>query len=90
MSGPDYSAPTEVYATPGRGARRSMFYRKFPSLAEAVQFVVEELPKGMLHALAETESERFEGASLRALYDAEEYPLPRATPGRQSPLVTSS
>ena len=80
MSAPDYSAPTEVYATPGRGAKRTMFYRKFSSLAETVQFVVEELPKGMMHALAETEDERFEGARLRALYDADDYPLPRALP----------
>ena len=43
MSAPDYSVPTEVYATPGRGAKRTMFYRKFSSLAEAVQFIVDGL-----------------------------------------------
>lgn len=73
----DYSAPAEVYATPGRGARR-MFYRKFPSLAEAVRFAIEDLPRSMKHPLAETDTARFEGAELRALYDAEDFPLPRA------------
>jgi hypothetical protein len=73
----DYSVPAEVYATPGRGAKRAMLYRKFASLAEAIQFIVEDLPEGMTHALAETDEERFEGASLKALYDAEDYPLPR-------------
>jgi len=56
-----------------------MLYRKFPSLAEAVRFVIEDLPEGMMHALAETDDDRFEGTSLRALYDAEQYPLPRAS-----------
>ena len=82
MPVPDYSAPAEVYATPTRGAKRSMLYRKFTSLAEAVQFVVEDLPSGMMHALAETDDERFEGESLRALYDADSYPLPRAPGSR--------
>jgi hypothetical protein len=73
----DYLVPAEVYATPGRGVRRAMFYRKFPSLAAAVQFVAEDLPPGMVHAAVETEDERFEGADLKALYEAEDYPLPR-------------
>ena len=79
---PDYSAPAELYATPGRGARRAMFYRKFPTLAEAVRFAVEDLPSGMMHAIAETEHDRFEDVSLRALYDAEQYPLPRVAARR--------
>jgi hypothetical protein len=82
----DYSTPAEVYTIPGRG--RAMFYRKFPSLAEAVQFVVEGLPKEMRHGLVETESERFEGLSLRALYDAEEYPLPRPASAGLSPATS--
>jgi hypothetical protein len=57
-------------------------------LAEAVQFVVEDLPKGMRHGLVETEAERFEGPGLRALYDAEEYPLPRAKSPRLSPTTS--
>jgi hypothetical protein len=82
----DYSAPAEVYATPARGGKRTMFYRKFTSLAEAVRFIVEDLPKGMLHPLAETDRARFEGGALRALYDADDFPLPRAA--RPQPRAT--
>ncbi len=88
MSTRDYSVPAEVYATPTRGAKRTMFYRKFPSLAAAVQFIVEDLPTGMAHALAETDDERFEGKSLRALYDAEDYPLQRASKPHLQPAAT--
>jgi hypothetical protein len=59
-----------------------MFYRKFPSLAEAVRFVIEDLPAGMMHPIAETDQDRFEDAGLRALYEAAQYPLPRVTERR--------
>jgi hypothetical protein len=59
-----------------------MFYRKFPTLAEAVRFAIEDLPSGMMHAIAETEYDRFEDVSLRALYDADQYPLPRVAERR--------
>jgi len=89
MAASDYSVPAEVYATPGRGSKRTMLYRKFTSLAEAVQFIVEDLPPGMMHALAETDDGRFEGDDIRALYDAEEYPLPRSQKPRPHLVVVS-
>ena len=46
MSPIDYSASAEVYANSRGGPKKSLFYRKFPSVAEALQFVVEGLPPG--------------------------------------------
>jgi hypothetical protein len=73
----DYAAPAEVYANRQRGARKPLFYRKFASLAEALQFIVEGLPAGMINVLLETEEERFDAAMIQTLYEAAEYPLPR-------------
>ena len=80
MTSIDYSASAEVYANSRGGPKRSLFYRKFPSVAEAVQFVVEGLPAGMINVLVETEDDRLEARTIRELYDADDYPLPRSDP----------
>lgn len=77
MSPIDYSATAEVYANSRGGPKKSLFYRKFPSVAEALQFVVEGLPPGMINVLVETEDDRLEAQTIRQLYDADDYPLPR-------------
>jgi hypothetical protein len=76
----DYAAPAEVYASRHRGAKKNLFYRRFASVAEALQFAVESLPPEMTNVLLETDEERYEGATVRALYDAAEYPLARLAP----------
>lgn len=78
MPVPSYDAPAEVYANRLRAAKRPLFFRRFGSVAEALQFVVERLPPGMVNVVVEADEERLEGAAIRALYDAGGYPLPRA------------
>ena len=78
MSPIDYSATAEVYANSRGGPKKSLFYRKFPSVAEALQFVVEGLPPGMINVLVETQDDRLEARTIQQLYDADDYPLPRS------------
>ena len=87
MTSIDYSATAEVYANSRGGPKRSLFYRKFPSVAEALQFVVEGLPPGMINVLVETEDDRLEAQTIRELYEADDYPLPRS--GRPSTAATA-
>ena len=43
----NYSAPAELFGSPGR-QRRSVTYRQFASGAEAVRFAVEGIPNTLL------------------------------------------
>lgn len=73
----DYDAPAEVFAN-RRGARMPLFFKRFDSVAEALQFAVETLPTGLINVVIETEEERFDTVSIRTSYDAPDYPLPRS------------
>ena len=75
----DYCRPAELFSHAGHGKRRHFLgYRRFTSGAEALRFVVEEVP-GILIAgvILESEEERFDHIAIRALYDSPEYPLVR-------------
>lgn len=75
----NYNSPAELY--PGRQHRsaRASRYQRFPSLAEAVQYTVEELPVGLqASSLIEVDEVRYGGDQIRRLYFSEDYPLRRA------------
>lgn len=75
----DYNAPAELY--PGRNHKsgRVARYQRFPSLAEAVQYTMEELPASLQpSSLLEADEVRYDGAAIRSLYFSEDYPLRRA------------
>ena len=75
----NFNASAELY--PGRNHKvgRTARYQRFPSLAEAVQFTIEQLPVGLQrHSTLEAEEVRYDGAEIRKLYFSEEYPLRRA------------
>jgi hypothetical protein len=76
-----FDAPAEVYSSTGLGARkRPMSYRRFPSGAEAIRFVIEELPQLVQRGtIMEVGDGRYEMADIRALYDSEAYPLAKNT-----------
>jgi hypothetical protein len=73
----DYNSPAELF--PSRRYAKSLArYRRFDSAAEAVRYVVEEMPASWLvGSMLDIEGARFEGAAIRALYDAADYPLAR-------------
>ena len=61
------------------GGGPSMNFRRFDSAAAAVQFLIEELPAARQKgAILEVREVRYHQAEIRKLYDAEDYPLPRA------------
>ena len=74
----DYKASAELF--PSRRYAKSLArYRRFSTAAEAVQYVIEEMPAAWLvGTYLDIDGTRFEGKSIRALYDAEAYPLERA------------
>jgi hypothetical protein len=74
----DYAASAELF--PSRRYAKSLArYRRFSTAAEAVQYVIEEMPEAWLNGtFLDVDGTRFEGRQIRALYDAEPYPLQRA------------
>ncbi len=73
----DYGAPAGLFASARRG-RSAMKYRRFATSAEAIQFVVEELPPLIQNGtVLEVGEERFETAEIHELYSNPRYPLKR-------------
>jgi hypothetical protein len=78
LIGFDYAASAELFMSRSRAAKRRPKYKRFDTAAEAVRFVVEELPAAVLPGtyllIAEN---RFEVEEIRHLYQSAGYPLPR-------------
>ncbi len=76
----DYGAPAELFASPRRGfGKHAMKYRRFATSAEAIQFVVEQLPPLIQNGtVLEVGEERFETAEIHELYNNSRYPLKRS------------
>ena len=76
----NYGASAELFAN--RHRNKQLFYRRFPSAAEALQFAIEELPERPANAWMVVDDDRFSGQQLVALYEAQAYPLTRRPPAR--------
>jgi hypothetical protein len=76
----NFTAPAEIYASRGRGAtKRPMTFYRFNSAAEAIRFVMEQLPPEMLMGTTmEIGEERFIGNDIKKLYHSANFPLNRA------------
>jgi hypothetical protein len=74
----NYAAPAELFPS-RRYAKSLASYRRFPNAAEAVRYAVEEMPAAwLIGTFLDIDGTRYEGRAIRALYDAEGYPLERA------------
>jgi hypothetical protein len=73
----NYATPAELF--PSRRYAKSLArYRRFPSAAEAIRYIIEEQPESWLvGSTLDVDGQRFEGKAIRALYEAEAYPLKR-------------
>ncbi len=73
-----YEAAAEVY--PSRRFAKSLArYRRFDRAAEAIRYVIEEMPaEWLVGTMIDVNGRRREGQAIRALYDAPDYPLERA------------
>jgi len=77
MSNFDYSAPAELFGSPGR-QHRAVTYHRFASGAEAVRFAVEGISDAHRAGVTlQADDDRFDHRAIRALYDSEKYPLSR-------------
>lgn len=73
----DYHGMAELYPGP-RLRHGAVGYHRFDSLAEAVQFAVEELnPLSLSGAFIEVDEVRYDSDEIRKLYDSDAYPLTR-------------
>ena len=74
----DFGAPAELFP-PASHRRGQLSYRRVATLAEAVRFVVEDMPAIQRPgALIESDEVRYLGAEIDALYNATGYPLRRS------------
>ena len=75
----DFSAHAGLYEGNGGHRRKGLAYRGFPSAALAIQFAIEEMPRGHgVGAVLEVDEERFSMTEIIALYDSPRFPLPRS------------
>ncbi len=75
----DFAAAAELFANKRKSfrSRVPLKYKRFDSLALAVQFAVEELGSDLNGINIRTEADDVSGAAIRALYDDTDYPLER-------------
>lgn len=74
----DYSAMAELFPSRRFAKSQTTQYRRFPTAAEAIRYIVEEMPSSWLAgSYLEVNEQRFEGAAIRALYESADYPLVR-------------
>ena len=77
MTAINYATPAELF--PSRRYAKSLArYRRFPSAAAAIQYIIEEQPESWLvGSTLDVDGARFEGKAIRTLYEADAYPLKR-------------
>jgi hypothetical protein len=74
----NYDATAELYPSRRYAKSQQARYRRFASAAEAIRYVIEEMPdKWLTGTFLEVNEQRLEGDAIRSFYDAPEYPLAR-------------
>ena len=74
----NYASSAELYPSRRYAKSQQTQYRRFRSAADAVRYIIEDMPSSWLAgSVLEVDEKRYEGAAIRALYDAPGYPLER-------------
>lgn len=78
----DFNSPAEVFTIMGRfKSRGKLSYTRFDTAAQAVRFVIEELPSNLLNGTTlESSEDRFDKRKILQLYNRQDYPLERRPP----------
>jgi hypothetical protein len=76
----NFSEPAELYTGGSwRGRPTGVTYQRFGTAAEAIRYVVEELPgTSRLRSVLEVNEDRFNHSEIQKLYDSSGYPLTRS------------
>lgn len=75
----NYDAMAELFPSRRYAKSQQAKYRRFDTAADAIRYVIEEMPGHWLTgSYLEVDEQRYEGAAIGALYEAADYPLPRA------------
>lgn len=78
----NYAQSADLFPARSRVGHRPVGYRRFNTAAEAIRYVIEEMPPEFLGGtILEIDSERFDGPGIQRLYVNEGYPLARKRPG---------
>lgn len=77
----DYSVAAELYLGGPKSSRQRSRYMRFPSIAEAIRYAIEELSGDTVRTIIlEAGDTRYDVKAVRALYEASGYPLRRGPP----------
>ena len=79
LTGFNFAASAELFPSRIKKRTNSVGYRRFPTAAEAVRCMVEDIsPAALLGACLEVDEARFTMDDIHALYESDAFPLPRA------------
>lgn len=74
----NYGASAELYPSRRFAKTPREQYRRFKTAADAIQYIMEDRPASwLIGSFLEVNERRYDGEGIRALYEAEAYPLPR-------------
>lgn len=76
----DYNEAAELFSAKGFNSRRKpLGYKRFARAADAIRFVIEELPPQLLiGSYLQVGEARYASKDIRQLYDSTDYPLARS------------
>lgn len=74
----DYGASAELYPSRRYAKSARQQYRRFKTAAEAIQYIMEDVPGSwLIGSFLEVNERRYDGDAIRGLYQAAGYPLAR-------------
>ncbi len=78
VEGFDYNARAELFPSRSKKGRNRITYKRFDTAAEAIRFVVEDVPPpALLGAYLEVDEARYGLPEIQYLYERAAYPLKR-------------